>query len=53
MEIRPAMIDGNIMSSGDTEPRSLLILITVIGTSCSMDMDSAINIHIELLAWGR
>ena len=53
MEIRPAMIDGSIMSSGETEPRSLLILMTVIGTSCSMDMESAMNMHIELLACGR
>ena len=53
IDMRPAAMEGRIMSSGDSDPRSLLIFIMVTGTSCSIDMERAMNMHMVLLATGE
>ena len=53
MEMRPAAMDGRMISSGEADPRSLLTLMTVMGISWIMDMLRARNMHMALLARGE
>ena len=52
MEMRPAAMDGRMISSGEADPRSLS-LMTVMGISWIMDMLRARNMHMALLARGE
>ena len=50
MEISPAKIDGMMILPESTDPKSFRIFTTVTGTSCTMDMVTAVNIHMASLA---